>query len=257
MKNPSMPIPGISNRTRRLIPGIRHHTRRAKFRESDVPHILKRLRSLGSRRNIEGMARFGITSRKVFGVGTTPLRNLARQIDKNHALAAQLWKSGWLEARTLASLIDDPSEVTPVQMDRWAKDFDNWAVCDACCGVLFDKTPYAVTKAIQWCKDKREFVRRAGFVMMAELAVHDKKAPDRVFERFFPHLKRGATDNRNFVKKAVNWAVRQIGKRNLKLNKKAIRLSKEIHAFGTSSARWIASDALRELRSPSVQKRLR
>ena len=257
MKNPSMPIPGISNRTRRLIPGIRHHTRRAKFRESDVPHILKRLRSLGSRRNIEGMARFGITSRKVFGVGTTPLRNLARQIDKNHALAAQLWKSGWLEARTLASLIDDPSEVTPVQMDRWAKDFDNWAVCDACCGVLFDKTPYAVTKAIQWCKDKREFVRRAGFVMMAELAVHDKKAPDRVFERFFPHLKRGATDNRNFVKKAVNWAVRQIGKRNLTLNKKAIRLSKEIHSLGTSSARWIASDALRELRRPSVQKRLR
>lgn len=219
-------------------------------------NILHRLRSLGSRRNREGMARFGITSKKVFGVGATQLRKLARQIGKNHPLAGQLWKSGYLEARILASLIGDPSKITPAQMDRWANTFDNWAVCDACCGVLFDKTPFAIRKAVQWSRDKREFVRRAGFVMMAELAVHDKNAPDTVFERFFPHLKRGATDDRNFVKKAVNWAVRQIGKRNRALNKKTIRLSKEIHALGTAPAHWIASDAMRELTSLAVRKRL-
>lgn len=203
------------------------------------------------------MARFGITSRRVFGVGAVAVQKLAKEIGKNHALAEQLWKSGYLEARGLAALIDDPSLVTPAQMDRWVKDFDNWAVCDTCCGVLFDKTPYAVGKAVRWCKDKREFVRRAGFVMMAALAVHNKEAADRTFERFFPHLKRGALDERNFVRKAVNWAVRQIGKRNRSLNKKAIQLSKEIHALGSPSARWIASDALRELTGSAVRRRLR
>lgn len=242
--------------SRRPIPGVSHRTNPSRFRESNLPQILKRLRSLGSRRNIDGMARFGITSRKVFGVGATPLRKLAQQIGKNHSLAGQLWKSGYLEARVLASLIGDPSKVTPALMDRWVKDFDNWAVCDTCCGVLFDKTPYAIRKAVQWSKNKHEFVRRAGFVMMAELAVHDKKAADKVFEGFFPHLKRGAIDSRNFVKKAVNWAVRQIGKRNRVLNKKAVRLSREIHALGTAPARWIASDALRELTSPAVRMRL-
>jgi 3-methyladenine DNA glycosylase AlkD len=202
------------------------------------------------------MARFGIVSRKVFGVGAAPLRSMAKQIGKNHTLAGQLWKSGYLEARILASLIDEPAKVTPAQMDRWVKDFDNWAVCDACCGVLFDKTPFAVSKAFQWSRDKREFVRRAGFVMMAELAVHEKRAPDTLFERFFPSLKRGCTDERNFVKKAVNWAVRQIGKRNSALNKKAIALAREMRGIGTTSSRWIAADALRELTSSAVRRRL-
>lgn len=219
--------------------------------------VLNRLRSLGNRRNVEGMARFGITSRKAFGVSASPLRGLAKEIGKNHVLAGQLWKSGYLEARILASLIDDPSEVTSGQMDRWVRDFDNWAVCDTCCGELFDKTPFAVRKALQWSGQKPEFVRRAGYVMMAELAVHDKSAPDRVFVRFFPSLKRGSTDKRNYVRKAVNWAIRQIGKRNRVLNRKAIRLARKIHAFDTSSSRWIASDALRELAGPSVRKRLR
>lgn len=202
------------------------------------------------------MARFGITSKKVFGVGATPLRTLARQVGKNHTLAGQLWKSGYLEARVLASMIDEPGKVTPAQMDRWVKDFDNWAVCDTCCGVLFDKTPFAVRKAFQWSKDKREYVRRAGYVMMAELAVHDKAAADEIFIRFFPALLRGCTDNRTYVKKAVNWAVRQIGKRNHFLNRKAISLARTIRAIDTPPARWIAADALRELTGSAVKKRL-
>lgn len=219
--------------------------------------VLRRLRSLGSRRNIEGMARFGIRSNRAFGIGAVPLRSLARKLRKDHDLAARLWKSAHHEARILASLIDDPSLVTERQMNRWASEFDNWAVCDACCGVLFDKTPFAVRKALTWSKDKREFVRRAGFVLMAELAVHDKQAPDSLFVRFFPALRRGALDERNFVKKAVNWAVRQIGKRNRSLNRRSCSLARQIHAIGTPPARWIASDALRELTSPAVRRRLR
>ena len=219
--------------------------------------ILRRLRSLGSRHNIAGMARFGITSRKVFGVGAKPVRALARSVGTNHRLALELWTTEYLEARILASLIDDPALVSRRQMDRWASDFDNWAVCDACCGILFDKTPFAVRKAIQWSRDPREFVRRAGFVLMAELAVHDKQAPDSMFLRFFPAIRRGATDERNFVKKAVNWAVRQIGKRNASLHPHAVRLARDIHALGTPSARWIASDALRELTHPRVKAQLK
>lgn len=219
--------------------------------------LLRRLRSLGSRRNIAGMARFGISSTKAFGVSARPLQALARSVGTNHRLAAELWRTGYLEARMLASMIDDPALVTPRQMDRWAADFDNWALCDTCCGVLFDRTPFAVRKALQWSKDSREFVRRAGFVMMAELAVHNKQAPDSLFLRFFPAIRRGATDERNFVKKAVNWAVRQIGKRNASLHPHALRLARDIHALETPSARWIASDALRELANPSVKARLR
>ena len=219
--------------------------------------LLRRLRSLGSRRNIAGMARFGIKSTKAFGVGAKPLHALARSVGTNHRLAAELWKTGYLEARMLASLIDDPELVTPRQMDRWVGDFDNWALCDTCCGVLFDKTPFAVRKAIQWSRHPREFVRRAGFVLMAELAVHDKQAPDSLFLRFFPAIRRGAADERNGVKKAVNWAVRQIGKRNASLHPHAVRLARELHALGTPSARWIASDALRELTHPKVKARLK
>ncbi len=219
-------------------------------------NILRRLRSLGTRRNIDGMARFGITSKKVFGVSAVPLRKLARKIGQNRPLAQQLWRSGYLEARILASMIDDPSKVTGRQMDRWVRDFDNWAVCDACCGVLFDKTPFAVQKAFQWSTNPREFVRRAGFVMMAELAIHAKDASDETFERFFPSLKRGSRDNRNFVRKAVNWAIRQIGKRNIPLRRKAIRLAHEIKALDTPAARWIAADALRELTNPALITRL-
>lgn len=193
------------------------------------------------------MARFGITSRKAFGVSAVPLKTLAKKIGRNHALAQRLWKSRYLEARTLAALIEDPRQVTSRQMDRWAKDFDNWAVCDTCCSVVFDKTPFAYSKAVLWSRRSDEFLKRAGYVMMAVLAVHDKTSADTVFLKFFPHIRRGALDERNFVKKAVNWALRQIGKRNRNLNTQAIRLAKRIRQIDSTAARWIASDALREL----------
>lgn len=167
-----------------------------------------------------------------------------------------LWETGIYDARILAALIDDPKKVTKRQMERWVRQFDNWAVCDTACGKLFSRTPFAYEAAVRWSKQKKEFVKRAGFAMMAWLAVHDKKGDDARLIRFFPHLKRGATDGRNYVKKAVNWALRQIGKRSSKLNKAARQLSKEIHSLDSPSAKWIASDALRELKSKAVQKRL-
>jgi 3-methyladenine DNA glycosylase AlkD len=168
----------------------------------------------------------------------------------------KLWKSGSLEARALAALIDEPAKVTEAQMERWVRDFDNWAVCDTCCGYLFDKTPFAWKKAVQWSRRDEEFVKRAGYALMAWLAVHDKKAADAPFIKLLPHIKRGALDERNFVKKAVNWALRQIGKRNMALNKRAIQTAKEIRSIDTSAARWIASDALRELTRKAAQGRL-
>lgn len=219
--------------------------------------VLQKLKSHGSRRNIAGMARFGITAKKAFGVAAPALHKLARRYRKNHELALKLWSTGIHDAKILAALIDDPKKVTRRQMEQWARQFDNWAVCDTACGKLFDKTPWAYESAVRWSKAKKEFVKRAGYAMMAWLAVHDKKdRADGRLIRFFPHLKRGASDGRNFVKKAVNWAVRQIGKRSRKLNTASIALAKRIHALNTPGARWIASDALRELTGKSVRKRL-
>jgi 3-methyladenine DNA glycosylase AlkD len=217
---------------------------------------VERLRALGRPENREGMGRYGIAVDDAFGVSMPDLRALAREIKKDHALALELWETGHHEAKILASLVDDPAQVTQDQMDRWVAGFDSWDVCDQCCSNLFDRTPYAYGKALAWSQDGREFVRRAGFVMMATLAVHDKKAPDMVFELFFPFIIKGSVDERNFVKKAVNWALRQIGKRNADLNKKAIEVALRIQALDAKSARWIAADALRELQSPAVQKKV-
>jgi 3-methyladenine DNA glycosylase AlkD len=218
--------------------------------------ILRRLQSLGDPKAVEGMARYGITTRKVFGVSTPELRKMAKEIGKNHNLAQELWSVDVLETRGLAFLIDDPSEVTEKQMEQWVWEFDNWAVCDGCCANLFDKTVFAWKKAVEWSHRNREFEKRAAFTLMAALAVHDKKAADKQFVSFLPIIKREAKDERNFVKKAVNWALRQIGKRNLALNKKAIQTAKEIQRLDSKSARWIAADALRELTSAAVQRRL-
>jgi 3-methyladenine DNA glycosylase AlkD len=223
----------------------------------DAKAILAELRAAGNAANLEGMSRYGIQTDKALGVTLPKLRALAKTVGRDHEVALELWGTGVHEARILASLVDDPSKVTMAQMDRWVKDFDSWDVCDGCCSNLFDKTPYAWSKAAEWSRAEAEFVKRAGFVLMAALAVHDKKASDEEFVRFFPLIRAGASDSRNFVKKAVNWALRGIGKRNLRLNGRAIRLAEEIHRLDGGAARWVASDALRELKSPSVQERLR
>lgn len=224
---------------------------------AECDEILDRLRSLGDPRNVEGMARYGIRTKKAFGVSAPQLRQLAKELRKDHDLADLLWRTGVHDARILAALIDDPTLVTPRQMDRWAKDFDTWAVCDSACGYLFDKTPYAWDKAVEWIEREEEYVRRAGFVLMAALAVHDKKAPNERFEAFLSLIESHATDERNFVKKAVNWALRQIGKRNLHLNALAIRAGERIRRIDSKAARWIAADALRELTCDKVRQRLK
>lgn len=203
------------------------------------------------------MARFGIRARKAFGVPAPRLWNLAREFGPDHDLALALWKSKVHDARILASLIDEPGLVSAGQMDRWAKEFDNWAVCDSCCFHLFDQTRFAFRKAKQWSRQRKEFVRRAGFALMASLAVHDKQAPDVLFLKFFPQVKGAARDERNFVRKAVNWALRQIGKRNRALNRKAVKLARDLRKIDSSSARWIAADALRELEGAAVRRRLK
>jgi 3-methyladenine DNA glycosylase AlkD len=218
--------------------------------------VLKKLKSLANPESVKGMARFGIKPENAYGVSIPDLRRLARQIGKNHTLAGQLWSSGIHEARILAGMVDDPEQVTESQMERWIKDFDSWDVCDQCCSNLFDKTVFAYQKAIEWSARRREFVKRAGFVLMAVLAVHDKDADDDQFIQFFPIIKRQSTDKRNYVKKAVNWALRQIGKRNRALNQAAVEVGQEIKTIDSKSARWIAGDALRELTGEKIQKRL-
>ena len=219
-------------------------------------NILKKLKALSNLKAVEGMARFGINPENTYGVSVPNLRKMAKEIGKNHSLAQQLWASGIHEVRILASMIDDPNQVKKRQMDAWIKDFDSWDVCDQCCMNLFDKTPMAWEKAVEWTKREKEFEKRAGFTLMACLAWHDKESPDKKFLVFLLAIKRKADDDRNYVKKAVNWALRNIGKRNLSLNKKAIETAKEIQKMNSRSTKWIASDAIRELTSEAVQKRL-
>ena len=219
--------------------------------------ILERLKSLSNPEAVLGMTRFGINPENAYGISIPNLRKMAKEIGRDHVLAEQLWSSGIHEVRILACMIDDPNMVTEAQLERWVKGFDSWDVCDQCCSNLFDKTEFAYRKAIEWSERGEEFVKRAGFVLMAALSVHDKKADAGRFEQFFPIIKREATDGRNFVKKAVNWALRQIGKRNRTLNKIAIEVANEIRQIDSKAARWIADDALRELTSDRVQRRLR
>jgi len=218
--------------------------------------ILQRLNSLANPDNLAGMRRYGIETQDALGISIYTLRPLAKEIGRDHDLALKLWESGVHEARILASYIDDPHQVTPEQMERWAADFDSWDLCDQVCSSLFDSTPHAYTKAFEWSARDEEFIKRAGFVLMAALSVHDKEAPDSQFEAFLPVIIREAHDERNFVKKAVNWALRQIGKRDKHLNEMAILAAGEIGASGSRPARWVATDALRELTSEKIQKRL-
>lgn len=223
----------------------------------DYKEVMERLKSLENQKNREGMARYGIRTDRAYGISLPILRGIAKEIRRDHELSIRLWKSGIHEARMLASFIGEPGKVTEKQMEEWVKDFDSWDICDQVCSNLFDKTPLAYQKAFEWSGRREEFVKRAGFVMMACLSVHDKKAPDSRLEEFLPVIKRESHDERNYVRKAVNWALRQIGKRNLALNRKAVKTGREIQRMDSKSARWIASDALRELESEPVLERLR
>jgi len=218
--------------------------------------ILEKLKSLSDPKAVEGMARFGINTQNTYGVSIPNLRKIAKEAGRDHALAQQLWASGIHEARILAGMIDDPKAVTEEQIEAWVEYFDSWDVCDQCCMNLFQKTSFAYQKTAEWSFREEEFVKRAAFVLMACLAVGDKKAKDEQFEKFLPVIKREASDDRNFVRKAVNWALRQIGKRNLYLNEQAIKIAQEIQEMDSKSARWVASDALRELTSEAVKGRL-
>lgn len=220
------------------------------------PQIIKKLKSLSNSKNVEGMARFGINPEKALGINIPALRGMAKEIGKNHQLALQLWDSGIHEARILAGLIDEIEKVTEKQMENWVKDFDSWDVCDQVCSSLFDKTDFVWKKLEEFTKRKEEFVKRTGFTLMACLAVHDKKAQDKDFIKLLPIIKREATDERNFVRKAINWALRQIGKRNKNLNREAIKMAREILKMENKTAKWIASDAIRELTSENIKKRL-
>lgn len=222
----------------------------------DYKKVLKKLKSLSNPEAVTGMARFGINPKDTYGISIPNLRKMSKEIGRDHCLAEQLWSSGIHEAQILASMIDEPEKVNQQQIETWVNDFDSWDVCDQTCMNLFEDTPYAYRKAVEWSEREGEFVKRAGFVMMARLAVSDKNADDEKFIKFFPLIKKHSTDNRNFVKKAVNWALRQIGKRNSYLNKIAIETAQGIQEMDSKSARWIASDALRELTSKVIENRL-
>ncbi|MBS1528347.1 MAG: DNA alkylation repair protein [Bacteroidetes bacterium] len=213
----------------------------------EIAEVIDHLKAVSDASRLEGMKRYGINTSKALGVSMPELRALAKTIKKDHQLALELWDTDIHECRILASIIDDHRLVTPQQMDQWVADFDSWDVCDQACGNLFDRTPFAIEKALEYTRSEHEFVKRAGFVLMAEMAVHNKKADDLEFIRLLPIIEREACDERNFVKKAVNWALRQIGKRNSALLPLAIETAKRIRLQNSKAARWIASNALAEL----------
>ena len=222
-----------------------------------VDQILNELEALADPDNAAGMARYAIGSGRVLGVKIPELRAMAKRLGKDHALALALWATDVHEARLLACFMDDSKQVTDAQMEAWAADFASWDICDQCCNNLFARTPWAYEKAVAWTAREPEFVKRAGYVLMATLAVHDKKVDDGVFAAFLPHIVAGADDPRNFVKKAVNWALRQIGKRSHVLHAQALAAADAIAQLDTPSARWIANDARRELTDPKTVARIK
>jgi 3-methyladenine DNA glycosylase AlkD len=222
-----------------------------------VDSILSWLKKHSSAATREGMARYGIASNNASGVTVADIRRLGKQIGRNHQLALALWQTGSYEARMLTPFVDDPTSVTPSQMDRWCRDFDSWAICDALCFHLFDKTPHAWKKIGQWSDARAEFVKRASFALLASVALHDKTAPDNPFLDSLALIERAACDDRNFVKKAVSWALRGIGKRNPALHVAAVKLASRLAKSDDRAARWIGKDALRDLATAATRKRLR
>lgn len=217
--------------------------------------VLTWLERRGTRRTLDGMARYGIVAEHAFGVTMGTLLSLSKRLGKDHHLATELWASGWYEARLLASLIGEPERVTLRQMNAWAASFENWGDCDTVCFKLFDQSPHAWGRARQWSKSRREFVKRGGFVLMACLALHDKKAPDAKFLEFLPLIEQGAEDDRNFVMKGVSWALRSIGRRNRGLREASLAVSRRLVQSENAPSRWIGKDALRELTRLKGKKR--
>jgi 3-methyladenine DNA glycosylase AlkD len=219
--------------------------------------VLEKLKDKARPDQLEGMSRFGIAVEQRLGVSIPDMRKIAKELGKNHQLALELWSTGIAEAKILAGMIAEPKKLTAVQMDDWVKDFNSWDVCDQVCMNLFDRSPLAWVKIFDWSVREEEFVKRAAYTLIACLAWHDRTTTDEKFIALLPLIVKGATDDRNFVKKAVNWALRHIGKRNLNLNKAAIDTANIILRSDAKAARWIASDAIRELQNEAVQTRLK
>jgi 3-methyladenine DNA glycosylase AlkD len=228
----------------------------AKATAIDTRRAIALLKRKSTRAYRAGMARYAIPTDRAFGVPVGSIRSVAKQLGRNHQLALSLWRTGWFEARMLATMVDDPVSVTPGQMDRWCRDFDNWAICDTACFGLFDRSPHAFRKMHEWARRDEEFVRRAAFALMASLALHDKKASDLPFGRCMPLIERAAKDDRNFVKKGVSWALRTIGARSLALHRQAIATAKRLTKSPNRSARWVGKDALQDLQRPLIAQRV-
>jgi 3-methyladenine DNA glycosylase AlkD len=222
-----------------------------------VEDVLKMLEGKARPDQLEGMARYGMAVERRLGVAVPDMRAIAKSVGKDHGLALALWQTGIAEARMVAAMVDKPTELTEEQMEKWVKDFNSWDVCDQVCMNLFEKSPLAWKKILDWSQREDEFVKRAAFALIACLAWHDKVAGDEQFAELLPVIQCGATDERNFVKKAVNWALRNIGKRNANLNQAALEAARAIQQMDSKAARWVASDAIRELESEAIQSRLR
>lgn len=222
--------------------------------EERAAKLLVTLKKLSTQRDRDNFKRFAITAPKAFGVSMANMKPLAKRIGRDHDLAAALWKTGWYEARMLATLIDDPARVTPAQMDRWCRDFDNWAICDTACFWLFDRTPHAFAKIRQWSKEKGEFQKRAAFALLASVALHDKKADDDLFIECLPIIEKASDDDRNFVKKGVNWALRGVGRRAA-VRPAAAALAEKLAASTNRAARWIGRDALADFKKKGPRPR--
>ena len=226
-------------------------------KEPGVNAVIASLKRMGTKATRDGMARYAITSDRAFGVSGGDIRKLGKKLGRNHELAQALWNSGWLEARMLSAFVADPQRVTPAEMDRWCKDFDNWAICDTLCFHLWDRTPHAFRKIEQWSKRREEFVKRAAFALLASVAGHDKQASDEAFLRCLPLIEAAANDDRNFVKKGVSWALRGVGRRSLDVHKAAVDLANRLASSTDRSERWVGKDALRDLMRPMVISQLK
>lgn len=224
--------------------------------KQSVAEVVATLKRMGSKRVRDGMARFAIPADKAFGIPVGEIRAYAKRLGRDHELAEELWDAEWYEARMLACFVAEPARVTSAQMDRWCRDFDSWAICDTACFHLFDRTPHAWKKIRAWSRRREEFEKRAAFALLASVALHDKKASDELFAESLSLVEQGASDSRNFVKKAVNWALRAIGKRSVALHADAVEVARQLSASPKAAPRWVGKDALRELTSPASARRM-